>query len=255
MNVWDGMTVTRVESIVTVSATAGKWVDIRARKTCGLSFCRGEGSIVYHHGEKRYVSDRVHAILLPKGATYRLFCRESDTFPLINFDCAEEGLSPDFAVTRLQNPESYLRTFEKMKTLYLQEGNRARVMSLLYEMLARLSQESVTPTKRILAPAMQYLGEHLGDPMLNNFTLAAQINLSEVYFRRLFREAYGITPKQYVLDMRIRQAKALLSESAASVTAIAEACGFASVYHFCRAFKEQTGQTPTEYAKHTYRAD
>jgi AraC-like DNA-binding protein len=33
------------------------------------------------------------------------------------------------------------------------------------------------------------------------------------------------------------------------VTAISETCGFASVYHFCRAFKTETGLSPSEYAK------
>ena len=253
MNIWNQMTVIHVESISTVSSMQGKRVTICERPSYGLSFCMGDGCIVYRHGDRQYVSDHAHAILLPKGESYRLIGTETGDFPLVNFKCAASDPPLGFTVCRLQNPESYLRTFKKMKTLYLQEGNRARIMSLLYEMLARLSQESITPTKRILMPAMQYLSEHLDDPMLNNFTLAAQAKISEVYFRRLFREAYGVTPKQYVLDMRIRQAKALLSENASSVTAIAETCGFSSVYYFCRAFKDQTGQTPTEYAKSTQR--
>ena len=66
--------------------------------------------------------------------------------------------------------------------------------------------------------------------------------------RKLFLSYYHITPKQYVLDIRIRKAKQLLCDTPFSVTAIAEECGFSSVYHFCRVFKEKTGFTPTEYA-------
>ncbi len=33
-----------------------------------------------------------------------------------------------------------------------------------------------------------------------------------------------------------------------TVTAIAQECGFSSVYHFCRCFKQSTGKTPTQYA-------
>jgi len=64
----------------------------------------------------------------------------------------------------------------------------------------------------------------------------------------MFLLHYDITPKQYILNARIRRAKQLLCDTPLTVTAIAEKCGFSSVYHFCRSFKQHTGQTPTEYA-------
>ncbi len=45
-------------------------------------------------------------------------------------------------------------------------------------------------------------------------------------------------------------AKQLLTDAFLTVTAVAEACGFCSVYHFCRVFKERAGMTPTQYARH-----
>jgi len=49
--------------------------------------------------------------------------------------------------------------------------------------------------------------------------------------------------------MRIQKAKSLLTNGTHTITAVSEECGFSSLYHFCRAFKEKTGMTPTEYAK------
>ncbi len=66
--------------------------------------------------------------------------------------------------------------------------------------------------------------------------------------RKLFLKQYKLTPKQYILQMRIQKAKQLLEESPFTVAAISEKCGFSNPYHFSRAFKQRTGLTPTQYA-------
>jgi len=91
--------------------------------------------------------------------------------------------------------------------------------------------------------------EHFDDAALSNEILASQSGISEIYFRRLFKEMFGTTPKQYILELRIKKACKLLMESSSNISEIAEACGFSSVYHFCRAFKSITSLTPTEYSK------
>ena len=137
-----------------------------------------------------------------------------------------------------------------MQALWLSQKNPAKLMSIFYGILARLSEEEQeNDAFNVLSPAIDHLGRHIDDPLLSNEDLARQCGISEVYFRKLFKDAYGVSPHQYLLDLRIRHAKALLSEHAATVTAISEACGFSSVYHFCRAFKLATGMTPTEFAR------
>ena len=133
-----------------------------------------------------------------------------------------------------------------MRELWIMQKSPAKIMSLFYEILSQLSEEE-SDVSHPLAPAMDYLGTHFNDPMLSNALLAEQAHISEVYFRKLFKQTYGITPHQYLLELRIRHAKLLLSEQAATVTSISEACGFSSVAHFCRAFKQLTGMTPKEF--------
>lgn len=246
MNVWSSITVQKIQNVFVVPSIRGYDTTIKEREFYGLSFAYG-GRISYHWNGKRYLSDASHAILLPQGETYFLCREESGDFPVINFTCDKDFNASGFLLTPLCHPQSYLRDFERMRSLWLSQKNPAKVMSIFYDILSRLAEENVSDAPDLLAPAMEYLGKHFDDPLLSNAILAEQAKISEVYFRKLFKEAYGVSPHHYLLETRMRHAKLLLSEHAATVTSIAEACGFSSVYHFCRAFKHYTGQTPKEF--------
>ncbi len=64
-----------------------------------------------------------------------------------------------------------------------------------------------------------------------------------------FKEEYGITILNYITDLKIKEAKAMLREMQHSVTEISEEIGFESVHYFCRYFKKYTGESPTKYIK------
>lgn len=237
--------VTKIHDISTVYSPQHRKLNVINRFAYGLSFCQ-DGKITYTHNGKDFISDPEHAILLPMGQHYTLFGNETGHFPLINFYCTEEFCSEDFLLFPLQNPESYLKDYERMRHLMLFPQNRCKVMSILYDIFSRLETEALKE-RDILAPALSFLEEHYMDPDLNNTILASQARISEVYFRRMFKDRYGATPGQYLSEIRLSKAKQLLTSGGLTVTEIAEKSGYASVYHFCRAFKTSTGQTPTEY--------
>ena len=97
--------------------------------------------------------------------------------------------------------------------------------------------------------AINFIKNNISNPELSNLLISQNINISEVYLRKLFAAKYNISPKQYILDMRIKKAKHLLTNSPYSITAIGTDCGFSSVYIFSRCFKNRVGISPSEYAK------
>lgn len=245
MHTLNKITVTDITQLLTISSPRGRKEEIRNRKSYGLSFC-AEGKITYSMNAKQSVSDCKHAVILPKDQSYSLGGDKTGIFPVINFDC-KELLCEEVISLPIKNPDAYIKDFEKMKALSFFEGNRAKIMSIFYNMLDRLSAESTV--HNVIAPAISYIESNYQNSRLSNTKLAETCNISEVYFRRLFAEAYKTTPKQFIVDIRMNKAKQLLSEGVSKICTIAEQCGFTNQYHFCRIFKEKTGVTPSEYMK------
>ena len=244
MELLQNLTVIGDLDVVTVRQVKGTMAEVKNRPNCGLSFCY-EGQITYTLDGVDYVSDPDCAIILPKGRKYSLRIDKSGFFPLINFDC-DGFLCDKHIVLPLKNPSSLIKEFEYLKKLSLFEKNRPKMMSTFYSLIDGIISQT-DESGSVIGGAVAYLEANLSAPTLNNETLARQANISEVYFRQLFLKQYGITPRQYIINARIAKAKQLLSSGNKKISAVAEECGFVSVYHFSRCFKDKCGMTPTEY--------
>ena len=71
--------------------------------------------------------------------------------------------------------------------------------------------------------------------------------MSETTFNRHFKKETGITPIEYLLDVRIRKSKDMLRRNELSITEIAILCGFSSVAYFSSCFTNRVNVSPQEY--------
>jgi AraC-like DNA-binding protein len=78
---------------------------------------------------------------------------------------------------------------------------------------------------------------------------AALAGLSSFHFLRLFREALGVTPHQYLLRARLRRAARLLCDEERSVTDVAYEVGFGDLSNFVRTFGRAAGVSPRGFRK------
>lgn len=79
--------------------------------------------------------------------------------------------------------------------------------------------------------------------------VASYVFLSQGYFTRAFREEVGISPMQYLMEIRIKKACELLADNDIKVSSIAHQTGFASAQRFNVAFRNHMEMTPLEYRK------
>ncbi len=98
-------------------------------------------------------------------------------------------------------------------------------------------------TRRVAEHIERHFAETLSAP-----SLAAIAGLSVSAFARRFHEETGLTPAEYVAEVRIRKAKLMLDDPSRSVTDVALACGFYDASHFSSAFLKATGMSPSKYA-------
>ena len=94
----------------------------------------------------------------------------------------------------------------------------------------------------------QHIESNIGSPIRNS-DLARVTRLSVSYFSRTFRLTTGQSPHAYVVDQRVRRAKALMARSDDELSQVACACGFADQAHFSRIFRQRVGETPSSWRR------
>ena len=99
-----------------------------------------------------------------------------------------------------------------------------------------------------LIPALKFMQQefHRGPTLVE---IAKQVDLSPFHFHRRFTELLGLTPKQFLLECQINDAKTQLLSREKELAAIARDCGFAHQSHFTSRFKQATGLTPTRWRR------
>jgi len=79
--------------------------------------------------------------------------------------------------------------------------------------------------------------------------IAENLNMSYSGFRRIFKELSGTSPLKYILEIKLNEAKLLLSNSTKSVKEISYSLNFDNPDYFVIFFKKRMGLTPVEYRK------
>lgn len=98
--------------------------------------------------------------------------------------------------------------------------------------------------KRIVQ-AKLFIDQHFGSNIdLEN--IADEAYFSKFHFIRLFRSIYGLTPHQYLIRVRVENAKVLLQKGS-SVTETCETVGFDSLPSFTALFRKYEGLSPSAY--------
>ena len=99
-----------------------------------------------------------------------------------------------------------------------------------------------------LIPALHYMHANFTNS-INLTEVARSVNLSPFHFHRRFSELLGTTPKHFLFDCQIVQAKRHLAEGEKALARIAADTGFSHQSHFTSRFRQATGLTPTKWKR------
>lgn len=147
------------------------------------------------------------------------------------------------------------REHVEAKTGYRQ-AIRLYVQQLLL-LVGRYVEETwgIQTNQRMSAPLPQWMVDVLAyvdahpDQDLGLAALARHAAVTPAHFSRVFKRLTGMNITDYVTAKRVMRAKELLRQQDSNIADIAELCGFGSLPHFHRKFKDITGMTPAQYKR------
>lgn len=136
--------------------------------------------------------------------------------------------------------------------LLQQKNSFAEAMATLYSIYGIIITTSNKVyinsfSKNKINEAKKYIDENFKDDALSVSFLAKRAGMSEVYFRNLFKSQYHFSPSQYIIAVRLKNAKELMKYPFLSLEECALQSGFSSLQYFCRVFKKNAGITPAKY--------
>lgn len=193
----------------------------------------------------------VHAgelIFIPKGTVYTGIYQEENTeIKIVQFDllCGEmpSYLSKPVKIA-LPNVAQWVEPFfDPMKKRM--EGHSFYHLACLYELLWHIEESALRlPAKyKKLQKALSEMHQHWHQsPPISYY--AELCGLSQVHFRRLFKEYTRLSPVDYRNALRLEGARSKLQSGEYNVSEVAELCGFSSVSFFTRSYKKAYGYSP-----------
>ena len=113
---------------------------------------------------------------------------------------------------------------------------------------ARRESGEETDALHAVAAAERYIADHLAEA-IDLEALAQRSGIAYSHFRRLFRNATGYSPWQYIIHLRLEMARRNLASGDGKLRDIAESLGFSSAFHFSTAFRNTYGVSPTEWRR------
>ena len=251
-NQWDSIKIEKIHAAVYVTPGTGKVVH-RDRPYHGIVLNDPTSIKEYHFEDGRVMHTGGNALFyLPKDSSYVVKVIEpGGGCYAINFDA--DIIDEPFSVTP-RGSEHLLHHFKmaasawKTSECYAQNAAMRALYDAIYQAQKESSRSYFSSKQHaLLSPALTCMQKEFTEGELTVSYLATLCGMSEVYFRRLFRGLYGVSPKEYIIARRMEYAKTLLRSESFSVAEIASLCGYAEPCHFSREFVRRMGVSPSRF--------
>lgn len=216
-------------------------------------FIRIKGSRQYDFGDKKIVANEGSLIFVPKGVSFTSRTISGSSFYLaidFNADFKQTPQPALYSLDKFYETDFVTNKFADMWNLGTQ-ADKYQCMSLFYSLLAHIcsieiASEPENSKYKIIDPAVEYLKEHIFDSKLTTEKLHRMCGISNTYFRQVFTEKFGTTPKSYILSKRLSHAKTIItSGDYNSIGDVSFAVGFNDPLYFSKVFKKIYGISPS----------
>lgn len=222
------------------------------------------GKGIYQKDGVTYHLKKGSAFLIPpmESTFYKADLEDPWTYAWVGFDGKSSrdmlsqtcfGKSYIYQADSEQDQASLISHMEHLLEAF-QESSQNPLLSLGWLLLLFSCMKQSSENRRE-DPAHQYL-KKAQEYMEKNYTyqirisdVANYVGIDRTYLYKIFMEKEGISPKEYLLQHRLRISAQMLCSSSFTVTEIAFSCGFKDAPAFCNYFKKNIGYTPSQFRK------
>ncbi len=123
----------------------------------------------------------------------------------------------------------------------------------LYEFFSEIIYNENTNIKIDYVSEAKHIIEYNFDKNITVSQIADMLHIPLCYFSRIFTKEEGMSPKQYILEKKLRRAMLLMNGNNYTISEIANSIGIYDPLYFSRLFKKKTGMSPSTYIKNQNR--
>lgn len=234
---------------------ASRYREFKSRFSHAFVF-KISGESIYNFENEEIIHKAGELLFIPKGEKYHLRCQCNESeYLLINFDAEiKDAKVQKYSVKNYFELDYIYNNLEKM-WLFGNGSQRCKCVSLFYDIISYITQKQdndYTLKRKFskIEKASVHLQEHIFDSALKSQDLASICNMSDTYFRKIFRACYGINPREYITGKRLAHAKAVIaSGDYETISEVAQSVGFDDALYFSKSFKAKYGVAPSAYTK------
>ncbi|MDF2675318.1 MAG: AraC family transcriptional regulator [Clostridiales bacterium] len=127
---------------------------------------------------------------------------------------------------------------------------KAYLLELIHIVYTSLSEDYSVPNKASNFQRIKQAFDYINESYMKDISvqsLAALCNLSTNYFASLFKKQTGYSPMEYVIRVRIDNAKRLLLKNHSTISEIQQMVGFNDIHYFSFYFKKIERMSPSQY--------
>lgn len=215
-----------------------------------------EGEADYVFGEKTHRAKAGNIVFLAHHSDYVInITKEKFTFIFIDLFFENPNNIPlENDVYQAKSLAALENKFETFYRLWRTGdfAQKAYCKSLIYQIYSKIIDSKLTEyvsfkNRSKIERIVEYISNHLDDYSLNIKSLSQQCEISEVHFRRIFKQIYHISPIKFITSLRLKKSKELLLDNSIKIGDIAKQCGFENQYYFSKIFKAENQLTPSEF--------
>ncbi len=215
---------------------------VKQRPYGALSY-RLSGQGTFYWGDSTFTSRAGDLLFIPEGVSYQVAYENSRILLIHLSDCNYKNVEN----ITLNNPGYFQALFQQLVEDWEQGADVNRAKSQIYRLLQKLREDQAP--EKALQKCLDYLQKNYHRADLRLSDICREGNMSEATLNRRFAKFYGISPKQYLIKLRLTAALELLAGQDMSVKEIAYACGFRDEKYFSRLLKSHYHRPPSDFRK------